>query len=158
MNSTMEKTVMVKSAAEMQQLGCDLGSHLKQAIVLRLMGDLGSGKTCLVQGLAKGLGVPPEYAITSPTYALVHDYPGRLPLVHVDLYRIQDESDAESIGLWDIIDDKNVVAVEWAERIEDDHWPSSSLVIEISFAADESRHVRLIGSGLQIADLLREIC
>ncbi len=158
MNSKVEKNLVARSTHEMQQLGFDIGMRLEAAAVLRLNGDLGSGKTCFVQGLAKGLGVPEGYYITSPTYALVHDYPGRLPLVHVDLYRIYDESDAESIGLWELIDQENVVAVEWADRLEDAYWPTSTLTVEIKIADDQTRHIRLIGSGLQMTDLIREVC
>lgn len=147
----------VHSPEAMQKLACKIGSHLQEAAVLRLIGDLGSGKTCFVQGLARGLGVPQGYAVTSPTYALVHDYPGRLPLVHVDLYRIHSEADAEAIGLWELIDGRAVVAVEWADRIEDQLWPSSSLTVEICIAAHERRDVRLIGSGLQMADLINKL-
>lgn len=157
MNTMTEHKFIARSAEEMQQLGYDIGIRLKAAAVLRLNGDLGSGKTCFVQGLAKGLGVPEGYYITSPTYALIHGYPGRLPLVHVDLYRIHDESDAESIGLWELIDEENVVAVEWADRLEDAYWPTSTLTVEIKIADDETRHIRLIGSGLQMVDLIKEV-
>ena len=111
--------IITKSARQTQLLGRCIGEHLLGGTVIKLTGPLGSGKTCLVQGLAQGLEVPRGYDITSPTYALVHEYPGRLPLVHVDLYRIADEMDAEAIGLWDLIDPLTVVAVEWADRFDD---------------------------------------
>ena len=157
MPTVHEHSVVTRTANDTQQLGYDIGIRLNKATVLRLSGELGSGKTCLVQGLAKGLEVPEGFHITSPTYALVHDYPGRIPLVHVDLYRIQDESDAESIGLWELIDQQTVVAVEWANRLSDTYWPATSLVIDIKMHTDDTRRVHLIGYGLQMADLVMEI-
>ena len=73
--------IITKSARQTQLLGRCIGEHLLGGTVIKLTGPLGSGKTCLVQGLAQGLEVPRGYDITSPTYALVHEYPGRLPLV-----------------------------------------------------------------------------
>ncbi len=142
----------------MRHLASQIGARLQEGTLLRLHGDLGSGKTCFVQGLAKGLQVPEQYPITSPTYALVHDYPGRLPLVHVDLYRIHGEGDAESIGLWEIIDHRHVVAVEWADRLEKDAWPATGLIVEIDIEPDETRRIRLIGIGHQMSDLIMGVC
>jgi tRNA threonylcarbamoyladenosine biosynthesis protein TsaE len=103
------------------------------------------------------LEVPEGYDITSPTYALIHEYPGRMPLVHVDLYRIADEMDAEAIGLWDLIDPRNVVVVEWADRIEDGLWPPESMTIEFQTLADETRGIHLFGYGLQFGNLIKEV-
>jgi len=77
-----------------------------------LTGDLGSGKTSFVQGLARGLEVPNDYYITSPSYTLINEYPGRHPFFHVDLYRLEDPVDFEDIGLYDILDVNFVVAIE----------------------------------------------
>jgi tRNA threonylcarbamoyladenosine biosynthesis protein TsaE len=149
--------IVTKTADQTQALGELIGSQLQSGIVIQLIGTLGSGKTCLVQGLARGLAVPREYDITSPTYALVHEYPGRLPLAHVDLYRIADEMDAEAIGLLDLMDDRTVVAVEWADRLNDGFWPRESLQIHFHTQDDESRCIQLFGYGLQISNLIKEI-
>jgi tRNA threonylcarbamoyladenosine biosynthesis protein TsaE len=149
--------IVTRTAERTQDLGELIGSRLQSGTVIQLIGDLGSGKTCFVQGLARGLGVPPQYAITSPTYALVHEYPGRLPLAHVDLYRIADETDAEAIGLLDLMDDRTVVTVEWADRLNDGYWPQESLHIHFHTQDDESRCIQLFGYGLQIGNLIKEI-
>jgi tRNA threonylcarbamoyladenosine biosynthesis protein TsaE len=149
--------IITETADQTQLLGRHIGARLPKGTVIKLIGALGSGKTCFVQGLALGLEVPEGYDITSPTYALVHEYPGRLPLVHVDLYRIADEMDAEAIGLWDAIDLSNVVAVEWADRIDDGFWPPESMTIEFQALADETRRIQLFGCGLQIGNLIKEV-
>lgn len=151
-------SITTTSAEQTRLLGREIGRRLNEGAVIRLMGNLGSGKTCFVQGLAGGLEVPDGYEITSPTYALIHEYPGRLPLVHVDLYRIYDDMDAEAIGLWDLMSQNSVVAVEWAERLTDDFWPNER-ILTIAFQSPDAntRRLELFGCGLQVCDLIKEI-
>ena len=157
MFSNPSMTLETHGADQTLRLGQILGRTLKGGLLIRLDGDLGSGKTCLVQGLARGLGVPGDYDITSPTYTLVHEYEGRLPLVHVDLYRLRDSRDAESIGLWELLDAGAVVAVEWAERIETDLWPEPNLHIRMAALDETSREITLNGCGLGRDNLLNEV-
>jgi tRNA threonylcarbamoyladenosine biosynthesis protein TsaE len=157
MNDPSSSRIITRTADQTRELGELIGSLLKSGAVLRLVGTLGSGKTCFVQGLARGLAVPAGYDVTSPTYTLVHEYPGRLPLAHVDLYRISDEMDAEAIGLLDLMDDRTVVAVEWSDRLDDGFWPRESLHIVFQTRKDESRCIQLFGYGLQIGNLIKEV-
>ncbi|MGD9366066.1 MAG: tRNA (adenosine(37)-N6)-threonylcarbamoyltransferase complex ATPase subunit type 1 TsaE [Desulfobacteraceae bacterium] len=153
-----ELIIVTSSADETRKLGHDIGKRLDIDTIILLVGELGSGKTCFVQGLAKGLEVPEGYEITSPTYTLVHEYPGRLPLVHIDLYRIHDEYDAEAIGLWEILGQESIVVVEWADRLRDEFWPEApTLAIEFRIQNHETRLLKLFGYGLQISDLIKEI-
>lgn len=133
-----------------------LGQQIQQRMVLRLNGDLGSGKTCFAQGLARGLGVPEGYDITSPTYTLINEYPGRLPLFHIDLYRLEDGFDAEMIGLWEIFSFEAVVAVEWPERLPEDAWPENNIKIELSSIDTGQHQIKLIGYGLGTDNLILE--
>lgn len=150
--------LVTTSADQTRRLGTEIGRILDHGAVIRLMGDLGSGKTCFVQGLAVGLEVPEGYEITSPTYTLIHEYPGRLPLAHVDLYRIRDEMDAEAIGLGELMDQNRVVAVEWAERLADEYWPEDGLLTLVFRSPDEdTRRIEVFGGGLQISDLIKKI-
>ena len=139
-----------------RDLGSRLGRRIQGGLTIRLNGDLGSGKTCFVQGLARGLEVPENYDITSPTYALIHEYPGRIPLYHVDLYRLKGSMDADSVGLWELFDMEAVVAVEWEERLDESDWPETGIKIELRIADDAKRHIRLFGYGLEADNLIRE--
>jgi tRNA threonylcarbamoyladenosine biosynthesis protein TsaE len=157
MNAPPACHIVTQTAEQTQELGELIGSRLQGGVVIQLVGTLGSGKTCFVQGLARGLAVPREYDVTSPTYTLVHEYPGRLPLAHVDLYRIADEMDAEAIGLLDLMDSRTVVAVEWADRLDDAFWPREKLQVRFQARNDESRCIQLFGYGLQIGNLIKQV-
>ena len=85
-----------------------------------LTGDLGSGKTRFVQGFASGMGVAENCPVTSPTYTLINEYPGRMRVYHADLYRIDDLTDADDLGLYEIIGGNGVTLIEWAERLDPD--------------------------------------
>lgn len=146
-----------RTPEQTHDLGRRLGERLQNGLTIRLNGELGSGKTCFVQGLAHGLEVPEGYDITSPTYALIHEYPGRIPLYHVDLYRLSGSLDAVSIGLWELFDGDGVVAVEWEERLDEIDWPETGLKIELRIETDDVRRIRLIGYGLESDILIEEI-
>jgi tRNA threonylcarbamoyladenosine biosynthesis protein TsaE len=97
-------------------LGEALGKVVVPGDVVGLAGDLGAGKTVLVKGLARGLGLA-EADVTSPTFTLVQRYEGgRIPLVHADLYRIESEDELDEIGLWELAGEETVCAVEWIDR------------------------------------------
>ena len=109
--------VKTRTHDETVALGHTLGRRMNHGLVILLFGDLGSGKTAFAQGLARGLEVPESFAVTSPTYTLVNEYPGRLPFYHVDLYRLPEPADPDEIGLLDLFDEDGIVAVEWAQRL-----------------------------------------
>lgn len=104
------------SEDDTRRLAAELAATLEPGTVLLLSGDLGAGKTAFVRGLAQGLGIDPG-EVTSPTFTLVHEYRGgRLPLVHVDLYRL-DTAQLDEIGLDDHLALTGIVAIEWPERL-----------------------------------------
>lgn len=104
------------SEHQTREIAATFAATLQPGAVLLLSGDLGAGKTAFVKGLAEGLGVSAD-EVTSPTFTLVHEYRGgRLPLIHVDLYRL-DRADLDEIGLDQDLADRGVIAVEWAERM-----------------------------------------
>ena len=108
--------IETKSAAETQALAGRLAAELPPGAVLCLHGDLGAGKTCFVQGLAKALGV--RRPVGSPTFTLINEYKGPKPLAHIDLYRIRGAGDAFGLGLDDYLCHyPGIVAIEWAERV-----------------------------------------
>lgn len=103
------------SPAETFAFGQRIAATLRAGDVLALCGDLGAGKTHFVKGLAAGLGITGE--VTSPTFTLIHEYPGgRLPLFHFDFYRLESEDDLLRIGFDDYLDSGGVLAIEWAEK------------------------------------------
>lgn len=105
-----------QSPEETRRAACELARELSAGSVVALYGELGAGKTCFVQGLAEGLGV--VRPVASPTFVIVNEYPGRLPLYHVDLYRIRSEAEALAFGLDEYLFGRGVTAIEWAEKIE----------------------------------------
>jgi tRNA threonylcarbamoyladenosine biosynthesis protein TsaE len=123
-------------------LGRALGEMLDSGAVVLLTGDLGVGKTVLARGLARGLGVPDEYAVASPSFTLLNVYPGRVAFYHSDLYRL-DQGEALDLELLEEAAD-GVLAVEWAERLADE-WPGGSLLIELALAEGQARRARLKG-------------
>ena len=138
-------------------LGETIGRRVVHGFALLLFGDLGSGKTAFAQGLARGLDVPASFAVTSPTYTLVNEYPGRLPYYHVDLYRLPVPVDPEEIGLMDIFDENGIVAVEWAGRLHPSDYPPCRLDLFFSVTGDTTRSIRIIAYGLDPSDLLNDI-
>jgi tRNA threonylcarbamoyladenosine biosynthesis protein TsaE len=114
----LKRRVIIESrgAAETRRLGKLMGQRLTPGSVVALSGELGSGKTQLIKGLAVGLGVDTNYHVSSPSFVLINEYPGRTPLYHVDLYRLSNEKDLEEIGLEEYLYGKGVTAIEWAEK------------------------------------------
>ena len=108
-------SIISRTPRETFELGRRLAERLRPGDVLALAGDLGAGKTQFAKGIAAGLGVEAE--VTSPTFTLIHEYPGgRLPLFHADLYRLETEKEALGIGLDDYLESEGVTVVEWADK------------------------------------------
>ena len=107
--------VTTHSEADTFDLGKQLGASLTPGTFVLLHGDLGAGKTAMVRGLAAGLGADPD-AVSSPTFVLIQHYKGRVPLTHVDLYRLDSGAAVDDLGLEEMASG-GVVAIEWAERL-----------------------------------------
>ena len=120
---------------ETLKLGEIIGKSLNPGSIIALVGDLGAGKTVLVKGIAKGLGIDEEP--NSPTFVIMNSYEGRLPLYHFDLYRLSDEEELLGIGYDEYFFGDGVAAVEWADRIED-IFPEHTINIEIKIPESES--------------------
>ena len=107
-----------QSPEETIERGRLIAKSLRPGMLIALIGDLGSGKTTFVKGLALGLGVQDSREVKSPTFVIFHIYQGHIPLYHFDLYRLDETSDLEGIGIEEFLADPNVVSVvEWADRI-----------------------------------------
>jgi len=149
-------TITTASLEQTFELGKIVGQRLSTGIVITLVGDLGSGKTAFVQGLARGVDVPSDYYITSPTYTLINDYPGRLPFYHVDLYRLTTLADIEEIGLNDILSGKFITAIEWADRLQKQDL-GDHLAVRIRITDLDDRRFNLTAYGRSNKILLKEI-
>ena len=133
------------SEAETESLGSALASELPVPAVVLLRGALGAGKTTLVRGMAAGLGLEDRAAVGSPSYTIVNVYQGRVPIYHVDLYRLEGRRDIRSVGLEDFIGRKGVTIVEWSERLPEES--EATLKIEIVDEGDERRSIRVTRAG-----------
>ena len=133
-----------------------LGAGLLPASVVGLSGALGSGKTCLVQGIALGLGVDPAYAVTSPTFTLINEYPGRIRLYHVDLYRLDPPADAALLGLDELFEGDGVVVVEWFERLADAYL-AAHIRIDLDIVDDSLRRLAVVSGDLRYAALVQQL-
>jgi len=132
----------IETAAEMEEFGRNLAENLAPGEVLALCGGLGAGKTCFVRGLVAGLGSPD--LVASPTFPLVHEYPGgRLPVAHFDFYRVESAEELVAAGWDDYLECEAVVAAEWADRFPDLLPPGTRW---LHFVRDgEARIVRISG-------------
>lgn len=134
----IQRTMQTESAQETVKLGERLGKRLRPGDVVALVGELGAGKTTITRGIAQGLGV--EADIHSPTFTLIHEHPGTIPLYHVDLYRIDRPEEAEDIGIEEYIHGDGVTIIEWAEKIMP-LLPEDALRIELRMTGDDMREI-----------------
>lgn len=140
--------VISSSAEETIRQGRELGAQLKPPVLILLSGELGAGKTTLTKGIVSGLGAGREEDVTSPTFTLVHSYRGQVQVFHVDLYRVGDSHDLETLGLEDILAEPAVVIVEWPEKLDlRPDWPV--VRIHLGHVDDNSRRMEVLdASGL----------
>ena len=137
-------TLVAKTPGETLRLGKILGEALVPGDVVALTGELGAGKTCLTQGIARGLGVADGYKITSPTFTLINEYPGRITLYHADLYRLAGLGDLADTGFEEYFHGGGVVVVEWAEKAKG-LWSDKTFWIRIVYLGENMREITLSG-------------
>jgi tRNA threonylcarbamoyladenosine biosynthesis protein TsaE len=145
----------IGSREQTRDLGRRLAALLQPGDVVGLRGDLGAGKTFLAGAVAHALGVPVDVAVTSPTFTLINEHAGRVPVFHMDLYRIGDPSELYELGLWEYYDGDGVCLVEWCDRF-DDLWPADALVLTLHLGQGEQRRIDVEGEG-RGAELAREL-
>ena len=134
-----------KSEQDTEQLGFKLAGNLKAGDVLAFFGDLGAGKTAFTRGLARGLGITDT--VNSPTFSIVHEYSGRLPLFHFDMYRVNSWDGLYSTGFFDYLEMGGIIAIEWSENIEN-VLPDGHIRVEINRTGsgnDNERRITIIG-------------
>lgn len=139
---------------ETRQLGERIGKILRKGDIVLLSGDLGSGKTCLTQGIARGLEC--STPVNSPSFVLMNEYDGRETLFHVDLYRIGDVEELDDLGLWDYAE-RGVLVIEWPERGAE-LLPGDGLIVELRHGdIDRQRKLRLLPRGARGSELVQSL-
>ena len=139
---TASETVISHSPEETQAAGARLGARLRAGDVVACIGELGAGKTCFLQGLARGLGV--ETDVTSPTFVLVNQYRGRLPVHHVDAYRTESLTELVDLGLEEMLHGDGVTVIEWADKLLP-LLPPSTITVTITGLGDQPREIVIDG-------------
>ncbi len=143
-----------QNPAQTQELGARLGRLARPGDILLLVGRLGSGKTCLTQGIARGLDIK-DYVL-SPSFVIVRELYGRLPLYHIDLYRLDQTAEIAELGLDEYLYGKGVCVVEWAEKGLSE-LPAEHLLIEIDYLSDTGRRLKFKPSGQRYRDMLTRL-
>jgi tRNA threonylcarbamoyladenosine biosynthesis protein TsaE len=138
------QTFVSRSPEETRALGEGLGVKLQPGAVVACIGELGSGKTCFLQGLARGLGV--SSAVTSPTFVLVNQYRGRLPVFHLDAYRTEALTEVLELGLEEMMHGDGVTVIEWADKILP-LLPRGAVMVRIRGLGDEPRSIEVEEPG-----------
>lgn len=138
--------VVTHSAEETIERGREIGAKLKPRVLLLLFGELGAGKTTLTKGIVSGLGAAEEDQVTSPTFTLVHKYGDAATVYHVDLYRVADFHDLESLGLEDFLTEQAIVIVEWPENFSlRADWPV--VRVQTEHLGEDSRRISITGNS-----------
>lgn len=147
-----EYEIISSQPSETMEFSKRLAHHLKPGDVLALEGDLGAGKTTFTKGLAEGLQI--KKTVNSPTFTIIKEYKGSLPLYHMDVYRLEDSE--EDLGFDEYFEGDGVTVVEWAHLIEE-QLPSELLLIELRHGGDQNRTIRLIPKGQRYEGLCKEL-
>jgi tRNA threonylcarbamoyladenosine biosynthesis protein TsaE len=142
------------SPEETQSFGKELGHLTRAGDVILLMGNLGAGKTCITQGIAWGLDID-GYA-RSPSFVVVNEYKGRLPMYHIDLYRLDNIAEIADLGLDDYLYGKGLCVVEWADKALD-LMPPQNLLIKIELLGENERELELTNHGQRYKEMLADI-
>ncbi len=144
------------SPEETSDLGFRLAALLEPGDFINLSGDLGSGKTVFVKGVAAGLRVDPAICITSPTYTLLNIYAGLVPLYHFDFYRLQGGREIMELGFEEYFSGDGICLVEWGERLEEE-MPSEHLAIRFAYQSDSTRSLTFVPSGDRPMQIMRKL-
>lgn len=136
------ETVISHSAEETRAAGERLGARLDAGAVVACIGELGAGKTCFLQGLARGLGV--ESPVTSPTFVLINEYRGRVPVHHLDAYRTESLSEVLDLGIEELMHGDGVTVIEWADKLIP-MLPAHTITVTIDGLGDEPRRIVIEG-------------
>ena len=148
--------IQTKSTSETIRLGKRIGGHLRPGDVVALAGELGTGKTQFIKGVATGVGVGKSTYVTSPSFTLINEYTGKIPFYHIDLYRLKTEKEAEELGLEECLQSTGITAIEWADKIPS-LLPKEILWIHIHYTGKHTRSIDIVGKGRRYLNLVDQI-
>ncbi|MEK6643190.1 MAG: tRNA (adenosine(37)-N6)-threonylcarbamoyltransferase complex ATPase subunit type 1 TsaE [Planctomycetota bacterium] len=147
-------TIDSRSVEETIRIGRAIGGALVGGEVIALVGELGAGKTHLVKGIAAGLGVVDERTVNSPTIVLVNEYAGRVPVIHLDAYRLAGAGQLAALGFEEMCESGGVVIVEWADRVRE-VIPEGAVWIEMTATGDMSRRIVLNSDSADVQEKIK---
>ena len=136
------------SPEETQGIGVKIGCQLNPGDVVALIGDLGVGKTCLTQGIARGAGVYQDQTVNSPSYILINEYAGKIPVYHIDLYRLERLEDIIALGLEEYLEGDGICVIEWADRMGE-LLPESYIQVKITGEDEFTRAIEVLPISLR---------
>jgi tRNA threonylcarbamoyladenosine biosynthesis protein TsaE len=132
--------IRTRSEEETIALGEEIARTLPRPAVVLLIGDLGAGKTTLAKGIVKGLGAAAPEDVSSPTYTLIHEFGEKDKVYHIDLYRLEHESEVRALGLDDLLASDAILLVEWGERFPA-QWPPDRIEIRLAWTSEDVREI-----------------
>ena len=138
----MMQVRITKSPEETHALGKEIGRKLSCGDIVAVTGELGAGKTCLAQGIGWGIGVDPEVYMTSPSFTLIKEYRGRIPVYHIDLFRLNTIAEVYELPIEDYLFGKGVTIIEWPDKIES-LLPPEHLRIDIEIISENKRRIKI---------------
>jgi tRNA threonylcarbamoyladenosine biosynthesis protein TsaE len=153
----MNKVVFqTKNPSETIRIGKHIGKLLMSGDILALVGELGTGKTQFIKGLATGVGVRKSTYLSSPSFTLINEYNGKVPFYHIDLFRLGSEREAEELGLEEYFQSGGITAIEWADKIPS-LLPPEILLIHIVYTGKHSRSFEVTGKGRRYEEVVKNI-
>ena len=138
----MKDTFRTHSPEETQAIGQQIGETLNAGDVIALVGDLGAGKTCLTQGIARGIGIASHEVVNSPSYTLINEYAGEIPIYHIDLYRLEHRGEIVDLGLEEYLEGTGICVIEWADRMTN-LLPANHIQITMKWVDESTRIIEL---------------
>jgi tRNA threonylcarbamoyladenosine biosynthesis protein TsaE len=139
----MSETLSIESMSpeDTENFGNKLAGSLSPDDVIALYGELGAGKTCFVKGIARGLKI--EKQVKSPTFSIINEYPGKIPLIHIDFYRVRKRAEIEDLGWSEYLNSGHIVIIEWADRVKN-MLPSKRIDVYFQILSGNTRRLEII--------------
>jgi tRNA threonylcarbamoyladenosine biosynthesis protein TsaE len=148
--------LQTKSTSETIRIGKQIGGFLLAGDVVALAGELGTGKTQFIKGLAEGVGVGKSTYISSPSFTLINEYLGRVPFYHIDMFRLTSEKEAEGLGLEEYFQGNGITAIEWADKIPS-LLPEELLWVYLRYTGKNTRSIEMVPKGKRYEVLMKKM-